>query len=85
MRARPTRTWRPPLPVTILAQGFARTGGHDSFSFLRDGGPATLPASRARRYGPLQSLGDMSDEKVKRDMEAVMKDAIGFFEKYVLA
>ena len=37
------------------------------------------------RYGPLQSLGDLSDEKVKRDVEAVMKDAIGFFAKYVLA
>ena len=29
--------------------------------------------------------GDLSDEKVKRDVEAVMKDAIGFFAKYVLA
>ena len=29
--------------------------------------------------------GDLSDEKVKRDVEAVMKDAIGFFNKYLKA
>ncbi|EOD10873.1 hypothetical protein EMIHUDRAFT_215122 [Emiliania huxleyi CCMP1516] len=29
--------------------------------------------------------GDLADEKVRRDVEAVMKDAIGFFAKYVLA
>ena len=27
--------------------------------------------------------GDLSDEKVKRDVEAVMKDAIGYFDKYL--
>ena len=78
-RARGARNY-----LTILAQGFARTHGARRFFFARRG-PGNHAGIQGTRYGPLQSLGDLSDEKVKRDVEAVMKDAIGFFAKYVLA
>ena len=77
-RARGARNY-----LTILAQGFARTRGAPIFFARR--GPGNHAGIQGTRYGPLQSLGDLSDEKVKRDVEAVMKDAIGFFEKYLLA
>ena len=80
MQARPTRTWRPQLPQTGPRVS-PRTAGHEFFCATG----ANHAGIQGTRYGPLQSLGDLSDEKVKRDVEAVMKDAIGFFAKYVLA
>ena len=84
MCASPPHAHVAPATTTIRAQGFAAHGGPRFF--LRDGRqPSNHAGIQGTRYGPLQRLGDLSDEKVKRDVEAVMKDAIGFFAKCVLA
>ena len=79
----PTCTWRPQLPQSGPRVS-PRTAGHEFFC-ATGANQANHAGIQGTRYGPLQSLGDLSDEKVKRDVEAVMKDAIGFFAKCVLA
>ena len=77
-RARGARNYHNPGP------GFRRARRATTHEFFCATG-ANHAGIQGTRYGPLQSLGDLSDEKVKRDVEAVMKDAIGFFAKCVLA